>query len=59
MVVSKSQYFHKSVIIDIPFFNSHSQSNFLLKEKGLDMIPKYGRTEAQSWPYGSEKNTNV
>ena len=22
----------------------------LLKEKALEMIPKYGRTEAQSWP---------
>ena len=22
----------------------------LLKEKALKMIPKYGRTEAQSWP---------
>ena len=23
----------------------------LFKEKALKMIPKYGRTEAQSWPY--------
>ena len=22
----------------------------LLKEKALEMIPKYGRTEGQSWP---------
>ena len=28
----------------------------LLKEKALEMIPKYRRAEAQSWPQGSEKN---
>ena len=28
----------------------------LLKEKALKMIPKHGRTEAQSWPLGSRKN---
>ena len=31
-------------------------SSELFKEKTLKMIPKYGRTEAQSWPYGSGKN---
>ena len=28
----------------------------LLKDKTLEIIPKYGRTEAQSWPSGSGKN---
>ena len=28
------------------------------KEKALKMITKYGRTEAQSWHYGSENNNN-
>ena len=31
----------------------------LLKKKALEMIPKYGRTEAQSWPWGSGKNNNI
>ena len=31
----------------------------LLKEKALEMIPKYARTEAQSWPWGSRKNNNI
>ena len=31
----------------------------LLKEKALEMIPKYERTEAQSWPEGSEKNNDI
>ena len=28
----------------------------LLKDKVLEIVPKYGRTEAQSWPLGSGKN---
>ena len=31
----------------------------LLKGKALENIPNYGRTEAQSWPYGSGKNNNI
>ena len=31
----------------------------LLKEKALKVIPKYGRTEAQSSPQGSGKNNNI
>ena len=31
----------------------------LLKEKSLKVIPKYGRAEAQSWPYRSQKNNNT
>ena len=28
----------------------------LLKDKALGIMPKYGRTEARSWPLGSGKN---
>ena len=45
------------VFTDIPFLDSHSPALFfikndfnLLKEKALEMIPKYRRAEAQSWP---------
>ena len=31
----------------------------LLKDKALEIIPKYGRTEAQSWPQGSGKNNKI
>ena len=31
----------------------------LLKDKTLEIIHKYGRTEAQSWPQGSGKNNNT
>ena len=31
----------------------------LLKEKALEMVPKYGTTEAQSCSQGSEKNNNI
>ena len=32
-----------------------------LKEAGssLEIIPKYGRTEAQRWPQGSGKSNNI
>ena len=30
-----------------------------LKDKVLEIIPKYGRTEAQSQPQGSGKNDNI
>ena len=30
----------------------------LFKEKALKKIPKYGRTQAQSWPQGSGKNND-
>ena len=45
-----------SRIINIPFLDSQSpyfkkkNSLELFKERALKMIPKYGRTEAQSWP---------
>ena len=44
------------VVTYIPFLDSHSPYIFikkdlkLLKEKELEMIPEYGRTEAQSLP---------
>ena len=43
------------VFTDIPFLDSHSPYFFkndlkLLKENPMEIIPKYGRTEAQSWP---------
>ena len=44
------------VFTDIPFLDSYSPYFFLknglqlLKKTSLEMIPKYGRTEAQSWP---------
>ena len=44
------------VFTDIPFFESHSPYFFkkiglkLLKDKALEIIPKYRRTEAQSSP---------
>ena len=44
------------VFTDIPFLDSHSPFFFinnglkLLKERALEMIPKCGRAEAQSWP---------
>ena len=45
------------VFTDIPLFFGHPQplpffenGLQLLKKKILEMIPKYGRTEAQSWP---------
>ena len=31
----------------------------LLNEKAIEMTPKYRRTEAQSWPNGSRKNSNI
>ena len=31
----------------------------LLKERALKIIPKYERTEAQSLPWGSGKNSNI
>ena len=35
-----------------PQFLLFNQNSFkFLKEKALKMIPKYGRIEAQSWPY--------
>ena len=34
------------------------QGKKLVKEKALK-ITKYGRTEAQSWHYGSENNNNI
>ena len=43
------------VFTDIPFLHSHIPYFFiknglkLVKEKDLEMIPKYGRTGAQSW----------
>ena len=46
------------VFTDIPLLLGQPQPLFfkknglqLLKEKALEMTPKYGRTEAQSWPY--------
>ena len=62
MVVSKS---HLSAFTDVPLLNSHSpyfsikRGLKLLKEKALEMIPKNGRTEAQTWPQDSEKNNNI
>ena len=50
------------VFTDIPILDSHSflkNGLKLLKDKTLEIIPKYGRTEAQSWPWGSRKNNNV
>ena len=45
------------VFTDIPLFFGHPQPLLflkndlhLLKDKALEMIPKCGRTEAQSWP---------
>ena len=44
------------VFTDNPFLDSHSPYFFLknglklLKEKKLEVIPNYGRAEAQSWP---------
>ena len=45
------------VFTDIPFLDSHRPDFFLIKndfnlvkEKALEMIPKYRRAEAQSWP---------
>ena len=44
------------VFTDIPFLDSHTVFNFLkngfmlLKDKALEIIPKFRRTEAQSWP---------
>ena len=45
------------VFTDILFLDSHRPDFFLikndfnlLKEKALEMIPKYRRAEAQSWP---------
>ena len=31
----------------------------LLKERALEMTTKCGRVEAQSWPWGSEKNNII
>ena len=31
----------------------------LFKNKTLEIIPKYRRTEAQSWPYGSGNYNNI
>ena len=31
----------------------------LLADKALEIIPKYGRSEAQSWPSASGKNNNI
>ena len=30
-----------------------------LKDKALEVIPKYGRNETQKWAYGSGKNNNI
>ena len=47
------------VFTDIPLLFGQPQSLLflknglqLLKEKAREMIPKYGRTEVQSWLYG-------
>ena len=42
------------VFTDIPVLDRHNPCFFkinlkLLKDKALEIIPKYGRTEAQSW----------
>ena len=42
------------VFTDTPFLDSHSPYFLknglnLLKDKALEIIPNYGRTEAQSW----------
>ena len=52
------------VFTDIPFVDSHSRYFFkkwlnVLKGKALEIIPKYGKTEAQSWPLGSGKNDDI
>ena len=52
------------VINGIPFLDSHSPHCFekwlkIVEGKALKMIPKYRRTETQSWSYGSEKNNNI
>ena len=31
----------------------------LLKERALEMLAKYGRTEAQNWPQNSQANKNL
>ena len=41
------------VFSHISFLGSHSPNYYikkLLKEKALEMIPKYGRTDARGWP---------
>ena len=42
------------VIINSPFqpgnFSTGSTAVMLLKDKAMEIIPKYRRTEAQSWP---------
>ena len=54
-----------SLLIFRFFLESHSPNFFLknglqlLKDKALEIIPKDGRTEAQSWPWGSGKNNNI
>ena len=53
------------IFTDIPFLDTHNPCFFkkndlkLLKEKALEMIPKYWRTEAHNWPSGSEKIKNI
>ena len=41
------------VFTDIPFLDSHrllKNGLKLLKDKALEIISRYGRTKAQSWP---------
>ena len=53
------------VFTDIAFLDKHSpyfyiRNGFkLFKEKVLKIIPKYGRTKAQSWPQGSKSNNDI
>ena len=43
----------------VTVFTSLKNGLMLLKDKALQIIPKYGRTEAQSQPQGSGKNNNT
>ena len=48
-----------SLLIFRLFLSSLKNGLKLLADKALEIIPKYGRSEAQSWPSGSGKNNNI